>query len=124
MKLVRLGPVKDVLRTLVWIVVFVHASVEFANANPYLPKPGIIPASKPALSYYPPRSTCLIISEFCYVTKDHSIFGCCKTGPEAKNTTMHIRLQPQMFKGPRAGINFLWRKKSVSNPTSGINSAE
>ncbi len=40
MKLVRLGPVKDVLRTLVWIVVFVHASVEFANANPYLPKPG------------------------------------------------------------------------------------
>jgi hypothetical protein len=39
-KLVRLGPVKDVLRTLVWIVVFVYTSVEFANANPYLAKPG------------------------------------------------------------------------------------
>jgi NitT/TauT family transport system substrate-binding protein len=39
-KLVRLGLVKDVLRTLAWIVVFVYTSVEFANANPYLAKPG------------------------------------------------------------------------------------
>jgi hypothetical protein len=29
-----------VLGTLVWIVVFVYTSVEFANANPYLAKPG------------------------------------------------------------------------------------
>ena len=40
MKLARLSPVKDVLRTLVWAVVFVYTSVEFANANPYLATPG------------------------------------------------------------------------------------
>ena len=65
-------------------------------------------------------------SEFRYVTRDHSILAVAKRGLKPSIMAMHVRLSQPPSPTPdvqrrRAGINSLWRKQSVSSPTSSIN---